>query len=198
VSADSAFAHVRSPYSEVSFAASAGQIVKVIVRVGDTVAIGQVLATIVLAAPIDAEIQLHRNQIQALKGELNQKLSELHSKIEKKSGDVRRDSVVAEKQNELRQKGYSKQYGNTQTYRRARGELRALQSSETTLREKYSLKIQKLNTDILRLQAKQNVLARGESAIRSTVDGIITDIRQSSEGTKRSTTFIIRSLDKKP
>ncbi len=198
VSADSAFAHVRSAYSEISFAATTGQMVQLNVRVSDTVAIGQALARVTLAAPIEAEIQLHRNQIQALKGELNQKLSELLTKIEKKAGEVRRDPIVAHRQNELRQKGYSKQCGNTQTYRRSRGELSTLQGSETTLREKYSLKIQKLNTDILRLQAKQNVQTRGDSVIRSTVDGIITDVRQSIEGTKRRTTFIIRRLDKKP
>jgi inner membrane protein len=190
---DSAFTHVRSPFTEVSFLATTAYRVRFVARIGDTVACGRTLATVALAAPIEAEIQLHHEQIQSLKNELVQKLLELHVKTEKKAREVRRDSVTAQKQNELREKGFSKQGGSIQTVQSSERGLQALQSSEALVREKYALKIQKHNTDILRLQAKQNALPRGESVLRSTVDGVVYDIRQKAEGTKRRITFIIKA-----
>ncbi|MBX2991495.1 MAG: metal-dependent hydrolase [Bacteroidetes bacterium] len=193
--ADVMWLHLHSPYAEVSFVATPDQNITLQARVGDTVDVNDVIATLALTTPIEAQIQLHRNQINALKAELSHKLDELQAKIEKKRSEFRRDSMGTLRQRELQKRGFSAQGGNMQSHRSST-DLRVLVNSQTILREKYDLKIQKHNTDILRLQAKQKTSLQGDALLRSTASGIITEIRQTSEGTKRRTTFIIRRLGK--
>ena len=163
---------------------------------GDTTHAKELLAKKNSARFFEDEISLNKDKIAALQSESATAISDLDQKIANTEQAMRIDSAEYEHGIELLSNHFlsgTTLQGSDLKWRKEKQVLSGLIASRFVHMAKTKIDIRKLEIQNAELEAKARA-AELQSEIRSTVKGILIDIRQVPHNNKMQVTFIIRRI----
>ena len=180
-------------YSQVRFEAT--DRVRILVRVGDTVSVGTLLALRESGSGLDEQRALLLVRLASLDREYEVRASDLRSRIQKADNELRRDSLSLQHSRRLRDEAFSSGAGEEKivaALQAGRARRTALLALIVSQGKKHRLQELKLRTEVGRID-EQSRPEPGRDEIRSTAAGTITDIRQQVFKSKTQYSFIVRN-----
>jgi inner membrane protein len=201
MASDSPFGKPRTePHSfvQLSFRIDLKENIEFAVQKGDTISEKDLLIKRDLALFYDQQIMLSQQKISALEDERELRLSELDQQLSETKDALQKDSAKNVQMEQLVGRGFVTQLRLDEARReakRAMEEYANLLSSRKGLLNNYSIRIRKLQNDLTKLRSKEKAASK-QSEIRSTIGGIIHDIRQIYHNNKLQITFVIQKSDK--
>jgi membrane-bound metal-dependent hydrolase YbcI (DUF457 family) len=167
---------------------------------GDTVREKEVIARKNLAQFFQDQISLNEGKIQALDSQQITFLSDIDQKIVNAEQAAKIDSSEHAQRSELSNGGFTSDRVLSLSelkWRKSRMALSQLIASRSTTSSKIALEVRRLTLANRQLRAKANA-AETQSEVRSTVNGLLMDIRQIPHNNKTQVTFIIKRIPPPP
>ena len=184
-------------FTQISIAVDAKESITFMKGKGDTTHVNELLALKNSARFFQDEIDLNWERIASLKSESVSSIFDLDQKIANTEQAVRLDSAEYANLIELMSKHYlsgGTLQGSDLKWKKEKQVLSGLVASRTSQLEKASIAIRRLEVQNAELASKASA-AQLHSEIRSTVNGILVDIRQVPHNNKTQVTFIIRRIN---
>ena len=184
-------------YSQMSVPLDPKESMQFIKSRGDTVREKEIIARKDLAQFFQDQINLNEGKIQALGSQHLAFLSEINQKVANAEQASKIDSAEFAQRAELSRGGYTSDRVLTTSelkWRKSRTALSQLLASRSATAFKTALEIRKLSLTNRQLRSKANA-AEKQSEVRSTVNGILIDIRQVPHNNRTQVTFIIKRLN---
>lgn len=184
-------------YSQISVPLDPKESMQFIKSRGDTVREKEIIARKDLAQFFQDQINLNEGKIQALGSQHLAFLSEINQKVANAEQASKIDSAEFAQRAELSRGGYTSDRVLTTSelkWRKSRTALSQLLASRSATAFKTALEIRKLSLTNRQLRSKANA-AEKQSEVRSTVNGILIDIRQVPHNNRTQVTFIIKRLN---
>ena len=181
-------------YSQISLTLDPKESIEFYKARGDTVKEKEVIARKNLAQFFEDQISLNEGRIQALESQKISFLSDIEQKIANVEQAAKIDSMEHHQRTELSKDGFTSDRVLTFSrlkWQKSRTLLSQLITSRSSTSSKIALEIRRLNLANRQLRAKAKA-AEFQSAVRSTVNGILMDIRQVQHNNRTQVTFIIR------
>lgn len=183
-------------YTQISFTLDPKESIEFYNARGDTVREKQVIARKNLAQFFQDQISLNEGRIQSLESQRISFLSDADQKIANAEQAAKIDSTDHNQRTELSKDGFTSgrvlRFSELK-WQKSRTLLSQLIASRSATSSKITLEIRKLSLANRQLRAKANAAAT-QSEVRSTVNGLLIDIRQVPHNNKTQVTFIIKRL----
>lgn len=183
-----------SSFHSITFEVDSRETVEYAVSVGDSIEPEDIIARKTLPRSFRQQIDLNNRKIEVLQTERNTKVAHLNQRLNAKALQVRTDSLSLVKLMELNRSGFTTSEAVVKSQKSLdllRDELNSIHRSIQTIDDKTSVQIARLQTQNEQLRAKE-ALAESQSIIRSTIEGVVMDIRQLHVKGKTRVTLIIR------
>ena len=184
-------------YSQISLTLDPKESIEFYKARGDTVKEKEVIARKNLAQFFEDQISLNGGKIQALESQKISFLSDVDQKIANAEQVARIDSADHHQRTELSKDGFTSDRVLTLSrlkWQKSRTLLSQLIASRSATSSKIALEIRRLTLANRQLRAKAKA-AETQSEVRSTVNGLLMDIRQVPHNNKTQVTFIIKRLN---
>jgi inner membrane protein len=181
-------------YTQVSLTLDPKESIQFFKSRGDSVKEKEVIARKDLAQFFQDQISLNEGKIQALESQNVAFLSEINQKVINAEQAARIDSTEFAQRAELSKGGYISDRVVTIVelkWRKSKTTLSQLLAERSSAFSKTTLEIRKLALTNRQLKSKADA-AEKQSEVRSTVNGILIDIRQVPHNNKTQVTFIIK------
>jgi membrane-bound metal-dependent hydrolase YbcI (DUF457 family) len=183
-----------SSFHSITFDVDSRETVEYAVSVGDSIKPDNIIARKTLPRFFRQQIELNNRRIEGLQTERNTKVTNLNHRLNVKALQVRTDSLKLVKLKELNRDGFTTHETVVKSQKSLdllRDELSSIHRSIQTIDDKTEVQIAKLQTKNEQLRAKE-ALAELQSIVRSNIEGVVMDIRQSHVKGKTRVTLIIR------
>jgi membrane-bound metal-dependent hydrolase YbcI (DUF457 family) len=184
-------------FHSITFEVDSRETVEYSASAGDSIKPHDIVARKTLPRFFRQQIDLNNRKIEALKTECSTKVAHLNQRLKAKALQIRTDSLKHVKLVELRRNGFT----THETVVKSQKSLELLQSevgsilrSVRTIEEKIEVQIARLIGQNEQLRAKE-LLAESQSIIRSNIEGVVVDIRQTHAKGKTRVTMIIKRHD---
>jgi len=184
-------------YSQISLTLAPKESIEFYKARGDRVQEKEVIARKNLAQFFQDQISLNEGKIQALESQKTSFLSDIDQKIANAEQMARIDSAEHHQRTELSKDGFTSDRVLTLSrlkWQKSRTLLSQIIASRSATSSKITLEIRRLTLANRQLRAKANA-AETQSEVRSTVKGVLIDIRQVPHNNKTQVTFIIKRLN---
>lgn len=184
-------------YTQISLTVDPKESIEFYKARGDTVKEKEVIARKNLAQFFQDQISLNEGKIQALESQKISSLSDIDQKIANAEQTARIDSAEHHQRTELSKDGFTSDrvLGHSELkWHKSRTLLSQLIASRSSTSSKVALEIRRLTLANRQLSSKAKA-AEMQSEVRSTVDGLLIDIRQVPHNNKTQVTFIIKRLN---
>jgi hypothetical protein len=181
-------------YSQISLTLDPKESIEFYKARGDTVKEKEVLAKKNLAQFFQDQISLNEGKIQALESQRISFLSDIDQKIANAEQTARIDSAEHHQRTELSKDGYTSDRVlrlSELKWHKSTTLLSQLTGSRSSTSSKFTIEIRRLILSNRQLRAKAKG-AETQSEVRSTVNGLLIDIRQVPHNNKTQVTFIIK------
>jgi hypothetical protein len=184
-------------FSQISFTLDPKESVEFYKTRGDTVREKEVIARKNLAQFFQDQVGLNEGKIQALEGQRTSFLSEIEQKIANAEQTARIDSAEHHQRTDLSKDGFTSDQVlrlSELKWQKSKTLLSQLVASRSATSSKIALEIRRLTLANRQLRTKAKG-AETQSEVRSTVNGLLIDIRQVPHNNKTQVTFIIKRLN---
>jgi len=184
-------------YSQISLTLDPKESIEFYKARGDTVKEKEVIARKNLAQFFQDQISLNEGKIQALESQKISFSSDIDQKIANAEQSAKIDSTEHHQRTELSKDGFTSDRVLTFSrlkWQKSKTLLSQLIASRSATSSKITLDIRRLTLANRQLRAKANA-AETQSEVRSTVNGLLMDIRQVPHNNKTQVTFIIKRLN---
>ncbi|MDP2886760.1 MAG: metal-dependent hydrolase [Ignavibacteria bacterium] len=181
-------------YSQISLTLDPKESIEFYKARGDTVKEKEVIARKNLAQFFQDQISLNEGKIQALESQRTSFLSDIDQKIANAEQAAKIDSTEHHQRSELSKDGFTSDRVlafSRLKWQKSKTLLSQLIASRSATSSKIILDIRRLTLSNRQLGAKANA-AETQSEVRSTVNGLLMDIRQVPHNNKTQVTFIIK------
>jgi len=181
-------------FSQISFTLDPKESVEFYKSRGDTVREKELIARKNLAQFFQDQVGLNEGKIQALESQKASFLSEIEQKIANAEQTARIDSADHHQRSELSKDGFTSDRVLTLSrlkWQKSRTLLSQLIASRSSTLSKFIIEIRRLILTNRQLRAKAKG-AETQSEVRSTVNGLLVDIRQIPHNNRTQVTFIIK------
>lgn len=181
-------------YTQISLTLDPKESIQFFKSRGDTVKEKEVIARKDLAQFFQDQIALNEGKIQSLEAQKLAFLSEIDQKISNAEQTTKIDSTEHSQRSELSKGGFTSErvLGVSELkWRKSKTTLSQLLGSRSTTLSRTALEIRRLTLANRQLQSKASA-AEKQSEVRSTVNGVLIDIRQIPHNNKTQVTFIIK------
>jgi hypothetical protein len=181
-------------YAQISFNLEAKESAVFYRAKGDTVREKEVIARKDLAQFFEEQINLNEAKIQSLEDQKRALVSDINQKIANAEQAAKIDSTEHSQRVKLFEGGFMSEPAlrlSELKWQKSKTTLSKLIASRSSVSSKISLQTRKLVLSNQQLRAKATA-AEKQSEIRSTVNGLLIDIRQIHHNNKTQVTFIIK------
>jgi inner membrane protein len=184
-------------YTQISFTLDPKESIVFYKTKGDTITEKELIARKNLAQFFVDQIGLNEGRIQSLQDQKSSFLSDIDQRIANAEQEAKIDSTEHNQQTELSKGGFMSDRVlrlSELKWLKSKRLLSQLTASKSALSSKTALEIQKLSLANRQLRAKANT-AETQSEVRSTVHGVLIDIRHVVRNNRTQVTFVIKRLN---
>jgi vacuolar-type H+-ATPase subunit I/STV1 len=181
-------------FTQISLTLDPKESIQILKSRGDTLREGELIARKNLAQFFQDQIALNAGRIQSLENQRSAFLSEIDQKIAAAEHASKLDSTERSQQAELSNGGFTSGRQLEQSdlkWRKSKTALLQLNTARSVTLSRTALEIRRLTLANRQLESKATA-AEKQSEVRSTVSGILIDIRQVPHNNKTQVTFIIK------
>ena len=181
-------------YVRILVETGADERLQINVQRGDTVREGSLLAERIVADAPKRKRQILEQQIEAVEEDLDVRLLELENRIAEARHRASVDSLAFLLKRQMLARGYASPQGSRvaqESYEKSQGKLLSLYSSRSAIQKEYGVRLLRLKSEV-RTCIEKEQKAAASAEVRSTAQGVVTEIRQLPRKGKIQITFFIR------
>ena len=181
-------------YVRILVETGADERLQINVQRGDTVREGSLLAERIVADAPKRKRQILEQQIEAVEEDLDVRLLELENRIAEARHRASVDSLAFLLKRQMLARGYASPQGSLvarESYEKSQGKLLSLYSSRSAIQKEYGVRLLRLKSEVRTCMEKEQKAA-ASAEVRSTAQGVVTEIRQLPRKGKIQITFFIR------
>ena len=181
-------------YVRILVETGADERLQINVQRGDTVREGSLLAERIVADAPKRKRQILEQQIEAVEEDLDVRLLELENRIAEARHRAAVDSLAFLLKRQMLARGYASPQGSLvarESYEKSQGKLLSLYSSRSAIQKEYGVRLLRLKSEVRTCMEKEQKAA-ASAEVRSTAQGVVTEIRQLPRKGRIQITFFIR------